>query len=285
MSDLKQSAFRMVSKGIVLQDKADGSDTILVDPIEMFPMDNGPVKAHDRKIESSYVDTQGVQKTAKAEAGSGVQAKWIAAESNRETAPDVRVGETVNLYQYADDPKYYWNTAAREPELRGKERVRFSFSNKEERNKEYDSDTSYWFEFDTKNKRVQIHTSSNDGEATTFDILIDTKAGVLTIKDGEGQGLTFDSPQGIILGEVRELINLKSKKILLQAEEIVQEAQSTTINSPKNDINGPLMVQNGISMGSGGGNMDVNGNVNVQGSVNATGDILAGGSNSNHHSH
>lgn len=239
MSDLKQSAFRMVSKGIVLQDKADGSDMILVDPIEIFPMDNGPVKAHDRKIESTYVDTQGVQKTAKAEAGSGVQAKWIAAESNRETAPDVRVGETVNLYQYADDPKYYWNTAAREPELRGKERVRFSFSNKDERNKEYDSDTSYWFEFDTKNKKIHLHTSDNDGEACTYDFVFDTRAGSFSLTDNLGNSIVLDSTSGSLVATTTEEIVMNTKRFIVNAQSssTINAAQTSTINTPNSTIN------------------------------------------------
>lgn len=229
MSD--QSLYRLVSKGIVLQDKDPKTSKILVDPIEKFTLDNGELKPFERNVESTYVNKDGKQKKAKVEAGSGIEATWVAVESNRETAPDVCKGETVDLYQFGDDPKYYWTSAGREPELRGKETVRFSYSNKDYRDRPYDNDTSYWMEFDTRGKKVRIHTSDNDGESTTWDIDIDTAAGVLNIRDGRGQFIDFNSPEGRIEVVTQEEIKLRSKRIVLEAEDIVNESTSYMNNT------------------------------------------------------
>lgn len=66
---------------------------------------------------------------------------------------------------------------------------------------------------------------------------------------------------------------------------------SVTLDTPEATCTGNLTVDGALTykggmIGSGGGAAaSITGNVNVEGSINATGDILAGGSNSNHHSH
>jgi phage baseplate assembly protein V len=70
------------------------------------------------------------------------------------------------------------------------------------------------------------------------------------------------------------------------------KAPDITLDTPQTTCTGNLTIQGlltyeagMVGKGGGGAAAAITGNVQVQGSVNASGDILAGGANSNHHSH
>ena len=73
----------------------------------------------------------------------------------------------------------------------------YFFSNKPGLSLEEDlSKNGYYLLMDTINKRAQLHTSNNDGEAAAYDITVDTNAGLFTISDSAGNMIMFDSQNG-----------------------------------------------------------------------------------------
>ena len=115
----------------------------------------------------------------------------------------------------------------REPLLRKHEDVVYAYSNKPSSDEEYTEDTSYWVRVSTRDKFVHLHTSDNDGEATTYDILIDTREGKLIATDGLGNRISFSSKQGIIDFSAREELKLQAPKITLVSEQ--QTVQTKTL--------------------------------------------------------
>lgn len=282
----RTSALKPYSLGIVVKDKDEDSDYIEVDPIEEFPLDNGPIASDSKKFETKLPDQHGVPKSSKLEGGSVIRAKWTPyGESNRDTAPNVRANETVLLFRFADTQEYYWTKILREPELRRLERVRYSFSNLPSGMEKYDSDTSYWIEFSTREKQVKIHTSDNDGEACTYDITVNTKEGSLTVEDGLGNSIILDSVSGILTANINQKIELNTTEVVINASSSFELNTSTsTINAASHTENAASSITGGLSV-SGGSGVSVAGDIGVQGSIDATGSIIDGGGNTNNHSH
>lgn len=317
LNDEKGGGWRFYSLGIVVDDKVEGSDVIIVTPIEDFTMELGELSSTDRKKEATMANSSGVKKTANIEGGSTVEATWVPlSDPNRDNSPDVYRSETVMLYKYADTQDYYWSTFFREPGLRGRERVRTALSNKDAGGESYTPDSSYWVEIDTKYKHLKIHTSDNDGEPTTYDLTINTKEGTVLLEDKLGNRILLESVPGHLEVTTENSVTVNTKRYTLNATESVEintpkytlNADSTaevntpdhTLNAEQSEINGTLNTVNSelvategfhLSGGSGSntgtfvGNFKVEGNIDANGDILATGSIMDGGGNSNHHSH
>lgn len=307
------TGFRFYSLGIVVYDKEEGSDYIEVTPIEDFPMELGRLSDRDRIRKATIQSISGTKKTSEIQGGSSVKAKWVPlADPNRDNAPDVYQTETVILYKYSDTQDYYWSTIFREPRLRGKERYRISLSNKDPGGEGYDSDTSYWLEIDTKYKQIRLHTSDNDGEPTTYDLLLDTKNGRFSFEDKLGNSIFLDSVAGDLTTTTENSVTVNTKYYTVNASEsytintkryIKNASESSTSETPKDsliaeesevvgtthEVKSLLKANEGFDLSgdAGGGNATakLKGNLNVDGDIDATGTIMDGGGNSNHHSH
>lgn len=268
---MEKSLFNFYSLGIVVETKPPGVDIILVTPIESLNIQEpGSIKDKEYKSEGKLKDITSVNFNTEIKSKNYLRAKWLPlSNSNRITAPDVVANETVILFKYENVDEYYWTTIFREPSLRRLETVNYSYSNLKSGMSPFDKTTSYWTEVDTKNKKIQLHTSMNDGEHTEYDIIIDTKTGVLTITDKKGN-----------------LIQLISKddKILINAKSniTINATSNVDITAPNINITGNVTINGNISAN---GDTSMNGNLSTSGSVSAAGSIIDGGGNTNHHSH
>ena len=230
------SQLKPYSLGIVVIDKPETSDVIQVFPSEQLPFAEGNLTTNRRMQ---------------------ISAHWVRiGDSNRFTSPDVYKGETVQIYRYADTDEYFWSDIMREPSLRKKERVIYAVSNIPDKGGNQTLDKSYYVEISTKDKRVHLHTSDNDGELCTYDLIIDTSKGNLTLLDGMGNILTLDSKPGNInfkingslYGDVAKNINLKCIDANLKASgNITAEAGSniTLTAGTKISLNAPIIEFNG----------------------------------------
>jgi len=255
----KQAGLRLFSLGIVTENKTRESDYILACPIESLSMGKGSLSPDSKQYATSLPDTRGVAKNANLQGGQVIKAKWIPyGESNRDSAPDVYKSETVLLFTYADTNEYYWTTVFREPSLRRKEDVLYRFSNQPGGLAEYTDDTSYWMRWNTFEQFIHLHTSSNDGEPTDYDITVNTREGVVTVVDQLGNQIELDSVAGKLTATIREDIELNTKRMVVNASD------SVTINTPITTLTGNLRVNQNIS---------------------ASGSIIDGGGNTPNHSH
>jgi hypothetical protein len=241
MSDrLKEqlSELKLYSLGIVTENKPEGTDYILVTPIEKISIQEaGYINDKERTYKSSLTDIDGKEDNKEIKGVNKIRAKWIPfGHSNRITAPDVRANETVILFKFGDVDEYYWTTIFREPSIRRLENVVYAFSNLKNGLDAFDSTTSYWVQVDTIHKKIHLHTNNNDGEYTDYDILIDTQTGDMTITDNRGEVIA---------------INARDKKINITAlEEINISARTINLNGKVN-IGGSLKVSGGSSLFGG----------------------------------
>lgn len=231
---MKSSQFRMYSLGIVVESKPQATDYILVSPMEELSIQNSGLifeqeeefKGGKKPVTSTHFKSEHTSKNY-------VRAKWQSiGNGNRTSAPDVYIGETVLIYKYGNVDEYFWDEIGREPILRRLEDVLYSFSNKSDgiTKEEYDSDTSYWVRVSTRDKYIHIHTADNDGEACTYDIHINTKAGTIRTEDSLGNYTLWNSPAGTHT-------TVMNTEIIRRAPKITDYCKVHTVNTEQHFIN------------------------------------------------
>jgi hypothetical protein len=237
-----RSNLKPYSLGIVVETKPQGVDYILVTPVETMNIQpEGSIKDHSKEFKGNQKDLESTSFKTEHQSKNYIKAKWLPfGESNRTSAPDVAASETVMLYKFGDVDEYFWFDVMREPELRRLEDVLYTYSNQKSGRAPYDKNTSYWVRYNTREKYIQLHTSKNDGEPFTYDVMINTKTGNVSLKDDAGNSITLDSPSGSVSVKVNKDINLTAgnninlnaaSTINLAAPNIVEKANSKSASS------------------------------------------------------
>lgn len=240
----RRSGLKEYSLGIITENKPYGSDYAMICPIENFSLEQDAIKEDTRDFQSKLPDMNGITKTAKLKGSAILRAKWIPyGNSNRDTAPDVRKNETVMIYQFGDTQSFYWDTLMREPELRRLEHVRYMYSNKPSGLDAFDSESSYWIEYSTVEKRIRLHTSDNDGEACKYDVTIKTDEGTITVEDSLGNFQLHDSVAGTLHAKYNTMITLEAPNIVFKASAGVTSDSPLTHNTGEEVTDGVSTAQ------------------------------------------
>lgn len=234
MENQKLSKLQFYSLGIVAANKVLSENLIEVTPVEEFPMLDGEITDNVESYKIEYKDAKNIPQKVDLKTTVSIKAKWLPINnSNRRTAPDVRRGELVVLYRFADTDEYWWNTLKNDNRLRRLETVIYSFNNLRVENIEDTADTAYWLEVSTHKKLMHVHTSKNDGEPFAYDIQINAKEGNLVITDDAGNYVLIDSAEKTIRlqNTLGSFIDINSSNITINAP------GSITIKSPNTTVN------------------------------------------------
>ena len=248
MSEPGVSKLKFYSLGLVAINKLLTSNTIEVTPVEDFPMVNGEITDNIEKYKSSSVDNLGSVKNVEVQTTVSIKATWLPINnSNRKTSPDVRRGETVVLYQFADSDKYYWNTLFDDNKLRRLETVVYAFSNNSQEDIADTANSTYYLEVSTHRKLIHVHTSKNDNEPYSYDVQINAKEGVITITDDIGNSfvlnsaerrLTMQNTDGSIIDVNKQIINIMAPEhVRIQSRNVsILTSKTIKIQTPNISI-------------------------------------------------
>lgn len=294
------SKLQFYSLGLVSANKKLSSKNIEVTPTEHFPMLNGEITDNTSKYSAKMQDASGSVKSVQVDTTATINATWLPiSNSNRKTAPDVRRGETVVIYKFADTDKYWWNTVFDDSVLRRLETVIYAFSNNSKEGPTDDENSTYFLSVSTHKKLVHFHTSKNDGEPFAYDVQIDTKNGKIIITDDadnffvldsanrrltlkNGDGSIVDVNRTNILFEAADSISMKAKDLNLTASGATTVKSGTNTISGDTEVKDKLKVDGKLTLGAGmavvngsGGNSTINGDINVIGSLTASTTITA----------
>ena len=195
-----ESKLKPYSLGIVVEHKPGGSSTLLVSPVETLNLQGeGSMREASKSFKGAIPDSTNSSFKTEQTSTNYIRAKWLPlGASNRTTPPDVRAGETVLIYKFANVEEYFWEDAMTEPELRRLEDVLYSYSNLAGGSAPHDLESSYWVRVNTKDKYIHLHTTSSDGEPFEYDIKIDTAVGSVKINDNAGNDFKLDSPSNTV---------------------------------------------------------------------------------------
>lgn len=189
------SQFRAVSWGIVAENKKRDTKIVEVLPVEILPEFADALEVVSDITEGQGVDFDGRTYLSQAERTAFLPAEWLG-ESNRHTAPDVRRGEAVMLWQTADADKYYWTVIGRpnSNKLRRLETVVWMW-NAFPKNDDVEPDRSncYVLEISTHDGHITLTTSEKNGEKAIYELQFNTREGNFSLEDNHGNFLTLDS--------------------------------------------------------------------------------------------
>ena len=163
-----------------------------------------------------------------------IVAEWLPWGSNRYTAPNVRRGEKVILWQYDEVDKYYWTIMGTEDYLRRLETVAWNFSNtRDESVKKLTKENSYTMIMSTHTKEVTLQTCKSDGEKFEYIIRLDTKNNMFVITDDDNNQITLESDERRIT-----LLNGDGASVCLDKKNITIDAPDTiTLNAKTVKVN------------------------------------------------
>lgn len=216
------SKFRMVSLGVVAENKLQGSRTIKVVPYELVPTMDGDVVHNDDVLTVAGMDSLGLGYSVELSTTTTITAHWLpSSESNRKTAPDMQRGERVFLYQYGNVDKYYWVDSGLDQHLRRLETIAWSFADTREEDVEIDNSNSWFFEVSTHAKAVTFHTTTSDGEPYEYTMQLNAKDGVFLFFDSDGNRLEHNTPERKLEWE-----NSDKTRITLDKQELTIHANA-----------------------------------------------------------
>lgn len=217
---MELSKLKIYSLGLVAINKPLTTKEIEVTPIEDTPMLNGEINDDVTKYKAEAEDSKGSAYNVELDTTNTVKATWLPiGSSNRMTAPDVRRGETVVLYRFADSDKFYWATLKDDMHLRKLETVVYAFSANQKEDTKNTSENMYFLEVSTHKKIVHFHTSKANGEPYMYDIQINAAEGFIQIQDDAKNFFTFNSKERQI-----EMINSDMSKIEINKTNIFIES-------------------------------------------------------------
>ena len=257
------SQFHFHTLAIVAVNKLRTSKIIEATPIEHTSFVNGEITDTYTNIIAFAKDANNKNYGTSVKSSITIEADWLPiGNSNRMTAPDVRRGETVIIYRFADTDKYYWNVFTNDMSLRKLETVIYAFSGTTVEADPTDASTSYYMEVSTHDKYVHLHTSNTNGEPYQYDIQINTATGFIQIMDDQGNYIKFDTTEHQISlvnqdGSVVEVnktnINLScTDTTTINCANLVVNANSAiTATSPTTTVNSTT-VNNGHTTINGG---------------------------------
>ena len=205
--------------GHAAADKALDSRELLVYPDELLPFYQGELGA---KEVSNEVSTKGSNVySGSVKTSTVIKCLYRDESTNRAFPPDVRKGEEVIIYNYGDDNKWYWKSAARNDNARRTETYRVEISGTTENVGKMDDDNTYFFEMDTRrNHRVRISTSNKDEEQFRYTFQFNADTNEIFLGDDKGNQfyVRSDQPRVCMKNASASLVDLNDKNIVIMAE-------------------------------------------------------------------
>jgi hypothetical protein len=193
-SELKPYSLGIVAENQKLADK-DGKPNRVVEvtPIEDVPMLDGEIKSGIVSDTVTSTDRNGGEFQVKTDTANSIPATWLPlCGGNRFTAPNVRRGEMVMLYKFADEDKFFWTTLFDDLKLRKLETVIWAFSGTKKEAADVNGDNYYFMEVSTHKGLIHLHTSKANGEFAAVDVQLNTKDGFFQFKDDTGHVFIID---------------------------------------------------------------------------------------------
>lgn len=251
---MDKSKLKTYSIGQVAENKALNSKEIQVIPIEAMTMLDGEAKSNPGFMEDSGIDSKGTSYASKTIVDNVLTATWLPVSSNRMTAPDVRRGERVLIWQYADADEYYWTDLGWDYHLRKKETVRWAISATEDENEtEFNPENCYYVEVSSHNQTITLSTTKKLGEPFAYTFQFNLKAGVVVLSDDAGNYIEFDSKETQILLHNMEgtEISLDKRNILMKCLGMLKATatQGISLQAPIVDASGDVKIGGNIEWG------------------------------------
>lgn len=289
-----QSQFALFSLGVAANNREPDSLEISVTPIEKMQFLDGEIVSipYDNEVEGT--EEEGSNFNAKVTTDVAIRATWLKGGGNRATPEDIRRGQRVFIYKFADRNEYLWQYAGLDDEKFTTHTVvlRFSATNDETADR-LDPSNCYYLEVCTRTGKITLQTSKANGEFSAYAVQLDTQRGffiitdelenyisldsantVITLNNSDGTYITLDKERieafanDYIRAKATNKIGLESKLIEFLCEQLLVKSQTNRFETPDTEFTGNVKI---------GGTLTQTGSGTFNGSVEFTQPIKANG--------
>jgi hypothetical protein len=193
-------SFAFFDVGIVHDNKPRSTNNIFATPISVFPFASSKLTRESAKVEAKGVDALGTAYSTSAETVNAQEYRWLPT-GFQTTAPDVRKGERVFLYRYADTDEYFWVSSQLDRSYRRLETGAFMFQadpNADDKD-EWSEENCYTFTVSTHDGHITLTTSQKNKEPFGYVMQLNTKDGIFTLTDNEQNLIQLVSAEQLIV--------------------------------------------------------------------------------------
>lgn len=200
---MEVSYLRPWARGIVAENKTLNQNDVLVTPIEILFQLDGEISVNSESLSDSGLDADGNNYTVNVQSRAAIRCSWLPLGSNRTTAPDVRRGERVMIYKYADADIYYWKEIGLDDDLRRLETIILRFSDLPDgtSDEELGPDNCYFMSISTHVGMIELVTCKSNKEPFAYKIQLNTHDGIFLLTDDIDNYLQLESGEHIITFE------------------------------------------------------------------------------------
>lgn len=290
----QKSGWRFYSLGLVAANKKMSSLSIEVTPIEFFSLLNGELTDNKQELKAESEDIMGQKWSEAIDSTPSIMATWIPfGQTHRLTAPDVRRGDLVMIYQFGDTDEYWWEelNINKKRIVRRLETIIWAISNNSKENIEDDAKTTYWVEWSTHKKLLHIHTSKNDEEPFEYDIQLDCKNGRFVLKDDDDNYIEFDSKERFIKvhNKDKSFVQLDKKIITIESlDKVIINTKHFQVNAKETitfKTKDYTMTTKSYTLNSSKSYVATTPTFVLNGDLALNGNQTTTGTSDNHHSH
>lgn len=198
---LQESGYRLYSLGYAAVNKDSENDIfskeLEIHPIEVKKFSNGELTDNAETIEVDGKTGSGQSYSAKVNVTGSMKATWRSiGGANRITAPNVRRGEMVVVYQSADDQKeFFWDTLGNDISLRRQETMIYAIAAEGtlEKSASIENDNCYFFQMSSHSKNIIFSTSKSNEEEYRYVFQLDAKNNNALLTDDDNNYFTINS--------------------------------------------------------------------------------------------
>lgn len=279
--------YRYIGLGVVSENKPLGTRVILYRPVEENPLTPGDLVSENQRLESKYKDGKGVEQTAILYTNTSRDALWLPDDTFRLTAPDVRRGEKVRLYRYADKDLIFWKEMGDGKTKRRGESIilgasgRLNMANSSLEENDAIIEEHYRIEMSGHQRIINISTSAVNKEVSVYSLLLDGGNGLISLADAEGNELTLDTKKKrwAIRNNEGSYIVLDKQNIMIGSEDSVfmQSDKKIAIQTQQFFLKCEQFYLEAETMESSATTWNHKGNVNIEGNWTFTGTGKANG--------
>ncbi|CAH0447968.1 baseplate assembly protein [Vibrio phage vB_VpaM_sm033] len=228
---------RRISRGVVAVNKERDSDIISAWPIDLLPEIDDDLTDAQEVVEIKTIDDMGKPVYYKSKRSAVMKnLKW-GGETNRDTSPDVRRGERIEIYQIGDDDRYYWTSAGLDDHLRRLETIVRTCNANPSNDIPNDDTNVYREEWSGHDGHITLVTTQANGEAAAWTRQYNCTDGIYIVEDEKGNIIYVDSvntdimirnAEGTYIQAVKDTINMKCVNWNVDAENIKINSKQTS---------------------------------------------------------
>lgn len=212
--------------GTVAATKQTNTKEIMVHMPKDSPTADGRTVAHVEEQQQEAINASGEPIKVTTMISNVKPAKWNSfGEPNRLTAPDVKEGSQVALYQVGGQSTIYWTTNGFNAETHRLETIVWGFQANPQldENTEFNVDNFYTITVDTRSCFMALRTSQSNGEKSGFEVKIDGGAGRIEAVGTNQSAMVMDdlNSKYVYTNKFGTLIGVDKKKVAIDAPDSI----------------------------------------------------------------